>query len=132
VDETVPAVLANPAGAERALAELVSVAIELAPDGGFVLVSADAVDGFVQFSAATSVAEIPPEAQASVFDAFSRLPGAARTDGTGLGLAIAREIVRAHGGEIWMDSGPGPGAVFSFTLPAAEVTREPDGDHQAG
>jgi len=120
VDEAEAAVLADAAGAERALAELVRVAIALAPDGGLVLVSADAVDGFVQFSAASSVAEIPPEAQARVFDAFSRLPGAAHANGTGLGLAIAREIVRAHGGEIWMDSGPGPGAVFSLTLPALD------------
>ncbi|MFL5385220.1 MAG: DUF4118 domain-containing protein [Longimicrobiaceae bacterium] len=124
VDEEVPAVLASPAGAERALVELVSVAIGLAPDGGYVLVSADAVDGFVQISAATSAAEIPPEAQARIFDAFSRLPGASRPDATGLGLAIAREIVRAHGGEIWVDSGPGPGAVFSFTLPTADATRQ--------
>jgi signal transduction histidine kinase len=37
--------------------------------------------------------------------------------GGGLGLALAREIVDAHRGEIWVDSGPGPGAVLSFTLP---------------
>jgi two-component system, NtrC family, sensor histidine kinase KinB len=46
-----------------------------------------------------------------------------------VGLAIAREIVRAHGGEIWVDSGPGPGAVFSFTLPRADHAGTPtDGD----
>jgi NtrC-family two-component system sensor histidine kinase KinB len=42
-----------------------------------------------------------------------------RGQGQRPGLAISREIVRAHGGDIWVDSGPGPGAVFSFTLPVS-------------
>lgn len=110
----------DPAAAERVLRELLRAGIGLAPPGGSVLVSADPVDGFVQFSVATGGAEIPPDAQGRVFDAFSRVPGSPRADGTGLGLAIAREIVRAHGGEIWVDSGPGPGAVFSFTVPSVQ------------
>jgi NtrC-family two-component system sensor histidine kinase KinB len=58
------------------------------------------------------------EEQAGLFERFTRA-GATRGEGTGLGLAIAREVVRAHGGTIWVDSGPGPGSVFSFTLPVA-------------
>jgi two-component system sensor histidine kinase KdpD len=119
VDGDVPPITGDRAAVERALAELLDAALALAADGGNVLVSADAVDGCVQLSVATSGAEIPPEAQTQVFDAFSPVPGGRAAERTGLGLAIAREIVRAHGGEIWVDSGPGPGAVFSFTLPAA-------------
>ncbi|MFL6861915.1 MAG: ATP-binding protein, partial [Allosphingosinicella sp.] len=118
-DAELPPVAADRQAIERALGEMLRAATAMSPDGGFVLLSADAADGYVQLSVATSGAEIAPEAQARTFDAFSHLPGAARGDGTGLGLAIAREIVRAHGGEIWVDSGPGPGAVFSFTLPVA-------------
>lgn len=119
VDGDVPPIAADAEAAGRALGELLQAAAALAPDGGCILLSADPVDGFVQFSAATGSAEIPPDAQARIFDAFSRLPGASRGDATGLGLAIAREIVRAHGGETWVDSGPGPGAVFSATFPVA-------------
>lgn len=126
VDGDLPPAAASAAAVERALAELLAAALALAGEGGFVLVSADGLEGFVQLSVAASGAEIPPEAQARIFDAFSRIPGAARGDGTGLGLAIAREIVRAHGGEIWVDSGPGPGAVFSFTLPASPSIDPPD------
>jgi two-component system sensor histidine kinase KdpD len=119
VDAEIPSVAADPRSAGRAVREILRAAVGLAPDGSFVLVSADAVDGFVQLSVATSGAEIPPEAQARIFDAFSEVGGIPHAGGgTGLGLAIAREIVRMHGGEIWVDSGPGPGAVFSLTLPA--------------
>lgn len=118
VDAEIPSIAAEAPAAGRALREVLQAAVGLAPDGGFVLVSADAVDGCVQLSVATSGAEIPPEAQGRIFDAFAGVAGAPHADGgTGLGLAIAREIVRLHGGQIWVDSGPGPGAVFSLTLP---------------
>jgi len=132
VEGGVPPLAGDRAAVERALAELLEAALALAADGGNVLVSADAVDGCVQLSVATSGAEIPPEAQTQVFDAFTRIPGASDGERTGLGLAIAREIIRAHGGEIWVDSGPGPGAVFSFTLPAAGGSEGVQGDEVSG
>jgi signal transduction histidine kinase len=52
-----------------------------------------------------------------VFERFFRVPGAPR-GGAGLGLSIAQEIVRAHGGEIGVDSAPGKGSRFWFTVPA--------------
>jgi len=61
---------------------------------------------------------VPQHERTRIFDKFYRGRGAReRIPGTGMGLAIAREIVKAHGGEIWVDSHSGQGAEFSFTLP---------------
>lgn len=61
------------------------------------------------------------EDKQSVFDKFFRAPSTARTTtGTGLGLSIARRIVEAHGCEMWVESEPGVGTTFTFTLPLAD------------
>jgi len=61
------------------------------------------------------------EDRQSVFDKFFRAPSTARaTTGTGLGLSIARRIVEAHGCEMWVESEPGVGTTFTFTLPLAD------------
>jgi signal transduction histidine kinase len=59
---------------------------------------------------------IPPEELPHVFDRFWR-GGKVRAEGSGLGLAIARELVRAHGGEILVESKPDQGTTFRFSLP---------------
>lgn len=65
---------------------------------------------------------IAPDYQEKIFGMFQRLHSRERYPGTGMGLPICRRIVEAAGGRIWMESAPGKGAIFFFTLPA-QVTR---------
>lgn len=116
-DDALPPVLADAARVEDALGRLLANALRFADAGGRVLVTADEVPGAVQIAVAESGTEIPPDVQGRIFDAFAAAPGEEDAVGTGLDLPVARAIVQAHGGAIWVDSGPGPGSVFSFTLP---------------
>jgi signal transduction histidine kinase len=70
----------------------------------------------VRFEVADTGEGIPQEHQQRIFEKFYRVPGS--TSGTaGLGLSIAKEVVKGHGGEIGVDSEPGRGSTFWFTVP---------------
>jgi len=64
---------------------------------------------------------IPAEFHREIFTRFVRVPGNVARPGTGLGLAIAKTIVEGHGGKIWLESSPGKGSTFSFTLPISDA-----------
>jgi K+-sensing histidine kinase KdpD len=109
-----PLVRADPAQVQRALGNLVDNALRFAKHR--VVVSTDVLPDFVQISVADDGPGIPVADQERIFEPFL---GEGSRESVGLGLAIVREIVRAHGGDVWVDSGPGPGSVFSFNLPLA-------------
>ena len=78
-------------------------------------------DGELVVSVTDSGIGIAPADQPKVFEKFKQV-GDTLTDkpkGTGLGLPICKEIVEYHGGRIWVESEPGHGSTFSFTLPVA-------------
>ena len=98
-------------------------AIRFSPNKGKVIISCRPEGEYVVFAIRDHGAGIPREHQERLFERFYR-QDAARSEGnggTGLGLAICKHIVRHHGGRIWVESIPGEGATFLFTLKAAPL-----------
>ena len=102
------------------LTNLVSNAAKFAPSGTKITVTAQAEDGQVVVSVADEGLGIALEHQAHLFERFYRVDNALTRSrpGTGLGLAICKGLVEAHGGSMWVESEPGRGATFYFSLPA--------------
>ncbi len=99
---------------------LISNAVKFT-DSGSITCAASQRDGELLVSVTDSGIGIAPEDQSKVFEKFKQV-GDTLTDkpkGTGLGLPICKEIVEFHGGHIWVESAPGHGSTFSFTLPVA-------------
>ena len=67
---------------------------------------------------------IPSEEQDRIFEVFERLHSHEEKSGTGIGLALCNRIIERHNGEIWVESEPGEGTTFSFTLPASSKQTE--------
>ncbi|MES2462737.1 MAG: ATP-binding protein [Armatimonadota bacterium] len=104
----------------RVLVNLLGNAVRHTPSGGSVMIAAAIEDTTrVRFTVTDTGAGIPPAYVGRIFERFVQVPGATR-GGAGLGLSIAQTIVRAHGGEIRVESKIGKGSAFSFTLPTAE------------
>jgi signal transduction histidine kinase len=97
------------------------------PTGGEVKVACrDLQPGTLQITVADTGPGIPVNDLPHLFERFYRGDNHSESarKGYGLGLAISREIVRAHGGEIWATSDPGNGTTFVFTLPIAGRARQ--------
>ena len=96
---------------------LISNALRYTPPDGKILLTAEEVKDFVQFTVRDTGSGIEAERLATIFDRFST-----QSDkGTGLGLALVRRFVEALGGQIAVESRLGHGTTFRFTLPVATV-----------
>jgi PAS domain S-box-containing protein len=103
----------------QVLDNLLSNAIKYSPDGGMIEVGGWVDDGSVTVYVRDQGVGMNEQEQERLFDRFYRVDGALsrRTQGTGLGLFLARSIVQAHGGTMRVESAPGEGSTFYFTLP---------------
>ena len=106
---------------EQIALNLVSNAVKFTPAGGRITTRCDREGGRVQLSVADTGPGIPQAQQAAIFEPFVQLGRtlASGHEGTGLGLAISRDLARAMGGDITVESTPGNGATFTLVLPAA-------------
>lgn len=123
LEDPVPPAMAEPDRIQQVLANLLSNARKYSPDGASIRLTcrAERRRGIAVCIEDGGVG-IPPDVLERVFEKFYRVESVLHRHarGTGLGLAICRQIVEAHGGRIWAESGGlGQGARFCFTLPAA-------------
>ncbi len=122
VSDLLPPALADPERLRQILTNLIDNAIKFTPEHGTVTVRAGFFENdkdFLCISVADTGCGISPEAAPRIFDRFYQESGTVEghRKGLGLGLYICRELVSRHGGRIWVESRPGQGSVFSFTLP---------------
>ena len=98
---------------------LLSNAVKFTPAGGTVDVRALQVNGEVRVSVVDTGPGIAAEDRERIFGEFQQTEaGIEQREGTGLGLALSKRLVELHGGRIWVESEPGNGSTFVFTLPA--------------
>src|SRR5215510_10534505 len=122
VDVPEPSVLvwADRDKVKQVLMNLIGNAIKFTPSGGRIAVStANDRRGWVRVSIRDAGPGIPVSEQEKIFEKFYQVTqdGGPKPKGTGLGLAISKSLVELHGGKIWVESQPGCGSTFSFTLP---------------
>jgi two-component system phosphate regulon sensor histidine kinase PhoR len=117
---SLPLADADPVRVEQVVSNLIENAIKYSPHGGAIRVKVGTDDdGMLVTSVSDHGTGITADDTSRLFEAFYRVESKARsTRGVGLGLYICRCLVESHGGRIWVDSQPGRGSTFAFTLPA--------------
>ncbi len=110
---------------KQVLMNLAGNAIKFTPEGGRIELAAHQVDDEVQVKVRDNGPGIPPEEQKRIFEAFYRLRKSGEgVEGTGLGLAITESLVKLQGGSLGLESEPGHGSCFYFSLPIAKASQE--------
>jgi PAS domain S-box-containing protein len=108
---------------KQVLFNLLSNALKFTPAGGRVRIEAAQRDGLIEISVSDTGIGIAKEQHDAVFDKFYQVGSTTKgvREGTGLGLAITKALVEEHGGSIGLESEPGKGSRFTFTIPLEEI-----------
>lgn len=131
VDETSDVVVeADPMGFRRLLSNLISNAAKFSPPDSTITISDEVEDGEVVVSVQDEGIGLDPDDLDAIFDMFVQARHGRPVDvpGTGVGLTIVKRYVEMHGGRVWVESEPGEGACFRFTIPAGAGPSGEDGD----
>jgi len=117
--EGLPLINADPLRLERILYNLLDNARKYSPKGSEIMVFAREERDRLILGVSDQGVGIPESDQAMIFKPFERLKpaGFEGAKGAGLGLLVCRRLVEAHGGQIWVESTPGQGSTFFFSLP---------------
>jgi signal transduction histidine kinase len=119
IDPSLDTIVADERKFKQILLNLLSNAVKFTPDGGRIDVRAQANGGDVVVAVHDTGIGIAPEDQAAVFEEFRQVGRnyTNKQEGTGLGLTLTRKFVELHGGRIWLESEPGKGSTFTFSIP---------------
>ncbi len=113
----IPPLRADPLLFQRVLENLLENAIKYSPTHSRVMLAIRVEDSAIRFTVRDQGPGISPEDLPHLFELFYRGEHEGNIQGFGLGLAAVRRIIDAHGGRIWVDTGPGRGCAFHFTFP---------------
>lgn len=127
ISEDVPKIEADPDRIAQVLINLISNGIKFTEKGGVTVRIFVAGKNKIQVDVSDTGIGIAPEHRDKIFRRFYQVyrGGDEKRKGTGLGLTIVKEIVRLHGGKIWVNSEVGKGSTFSFTLPIRRKQKQP-------
>jgi signal transduction histidine kinase len=121
--EEFPDIEVDPDRISQVLRNLIHNAIKFSPSGSIIEIHTEIKTNHVQFSVKDQGIGLKSEDQISVFEPFYQVDGGLnrKLGGTGLGLTICRGIIEAQKGKIWVESKPGYGSTFYFTIPLTPI-----------
>jgi len=124
--EKLPRVMLDIEKMRLVIQNLLDNAVKYTPSGGRVTICLKSGKKKIEISVKDTGVGVPKDQQERVFTKFFRGANVMRmeTEGTGLGLFISKNIIEAHGGKIWFESGKGEGTIFYFTIPVPEEAGE--------
>ncbi|MCR9262642.1 MAG: tetratricopeptide repeat protein [Flavobacteriaceae bacterium] len=125
IPKDIPLVTADENRVQQIMHNLIGNAIKFT-EKGYITLFAEAKDAMISISISDTGIGISKDKQDTIFNSFEQGDGSIQRTygGTGLGLSVTKHLVELHGGTIQIESEPGKGAIFSFTLPVSEIKRK--------
>ena len=119
LSDDLPQVIGDKNKLQQVLTNLIDNALKFTPEYGVIVLSARQVGSLLEISVSDTGKGIEEQYLQHIFERFYRVDNSRQYEGTGLGLSIAKHIVEAHAGSLSVNSQPGKGSTFSFTIPIA-------------